>query len=354
MMKQQNGQTSEQNWTSRQFQGAWFGLAIAEAVIAAGQLDPAVSAGQPIAGWSVPMPSPILSQTLASDCTAYLPFTTQAAQLSQHLITGLHPRQPALSWLDVQAKYVQSAQSTSETVIDQAVTLLPLWLLISDRPDAIAYIAQQIQAAESNPNPAVCFTLIALTLRHLLQHPINPAHSGYNSGYSTPSVIHTLLGRLQTDLEQDWTPIPELQQPIQFRYQQLSTIATQAPTLMVARHLIHSLPSELRPIATALYSLTCLSHDFMQALRCVHLIQPHAQSAIALTGLLLGLADPLSLPTDWRTTVSALTLPSTSMSLNAIGHSLWQAWAGAYIPPTPTAQSLQSHHSSSAPGCQFQ
>lgn len=348
-MKRQRGQTSEQNWTSRQFQGVWLGLAIAEAITAADQLDSASAADQPVEHWPIPSPSPSLSQTLASDCTAYLPFTTQAVQLSQHLITGLHPRQPGLSWLDIQAKYLQSTQSAPETVINQAVTLLPLWLLVSDRPDAIAYIAQQIQAAESNSNPAVCFTLTALILRHLLRQPLNSARSGYNSGYSTPSAIHSLLDRLQTDLEQNWTLLPDLQQQLQHRYQQLHVIATQAPTLMAARHLIHSLPEELRAIATALYSLTRLSHDFVQALRCAHAIQSHSQSAfgsavskrIALTGLLLGLADPLSLPTDWRTTVSAFTLPSTSMSLTTIGHTLWQAWAGAYI-PDPTYSTIRT------------
>lgn len=341
-MQQQRGQTSGQNWTSRQFQGAWLGLAIAEAITAANHPDSATSAGQPIDHWSISMPSPTLRQTLASDCTADLPLTTQAARLSQHLITGLHPRQPGLSWLDVQAKYLQSTQSAPMTVIDQAVTLLPLWLLISDRPDAIAYIAQQIQAAESTSDPAVCFTLTALILRHLLRQPLNSAHSGYNSSYSTPSAIHSLLDRLQTDLEQNWTQLPNLQQQLQHRYQQLHAIATQAPTLMTARHLIHSLPAELRAIATALYSLSRLSHDFVQALRCAHSLQPRAQSAfgsavskrIALTGLLLGLTDPLSLPADWRTAVNTLTLPTTSMTLNTIGHTLWQAWAGAYIPDT--------------------
>lgn len=336
MMQQQrgqmSGQQSGQNWTSRQFQGAWLGLAIAEAITAASYCDLASATGQPVDRWPISAPNLNLSQTLASDCTADLPLTTQAAQLSQHLITGLHPSQPGLSWLDIQTKYLQSAPSTSEAVIEQAVTLLPLWLLISDRPDAIAYITQQIQAAEPNPESAVCFTLIALILRHLLRHPLNSSDAGSSSGYSTPSAIHALLNRLQTDLEQTWTPIPALQQQIQHRYQQISNIATQASTLMAARHLIHSLPVEFRAIATALYSLTRLSHDFIQALRCAHLIQPQSQSAIALTGLLLGLTDPLSLPTDWRTAVTTLPLPCTSLSLTTIGHTLWRAWAGVYIP----------------------
>ncbi|MGP1386179.1 MAG: hypothetical protein ACTS2F_21650 [Thainema sp.] len=325
MMTQQSGH----NWTQRQFQGAWLGLAIAEAMIA-GQSDwDTSSSSVPAKRWVAPRPSSALSQPLASDCSAHLPLTAQAVRLGQHLIDSLHPRQPGLSWLDIQTKYVRSAEPKSAVFTEQAVTLLPLWLLVSDRPAAIAYIAQQIQAADAGSDAALSLTLTALTLRYLLAHPL----ASSRCGYSPPTAVNPLLNQIRSDL--DWVvnglQNPQLQQS-QFHDEQLVAVVSQAPTVMVARSLMQSLPVELHPIATALYVLTHFAYDFTQALRCAHLLQPHSQSAIALTGIVLGIAAPLSIPASWHTAVKALTFPPSSTTLTTISQTLWKAWAGAYIP----------------------
>ncbi len=323
-MKQQSGQ----NWTSRQFQGAWLGLAIAEAITLS-QTEPQASALQP-RRWSMPTPSFTQRQRLASDCSVHLPLTAQAVQLSQHLLNGLHPRQPGLSWLDIQDKYLQFTTTDADLSPDQtaqAVVLLPLWLLISDRPNAIAYIAQQVQTSAPNPKAALSLAITALTLRHLLADPLNPSGWGYGKSADTAR----LLDRLRADLVSDWLPIAQPQPADELLY----TAVTQAPTLMVARHLINQLPVELRAIAVALYALTHLADDFAQAIRCAQSLQPDAQysqSAIALTGAVLGLAAPLSLPADWRTVVMNLMFPPLSQSLVGISQALWRAWAGVYVP----------------------